>query len=100
MSDLQCGCNNSCDCGNSNNNSCGSIIWILILLCCCGNKGGFGGSCGSNNNGCDCIWIILLLYAVATEILSANLRTLIIDILISDPAAVHSAAEYMLNYLI
>lgn len=39
-------------------------------------------------------------YAVATEILSANLRTLIIDILISDPAAVHSAAEYMLNYLI
>ena len=38
--DRGCGVRPDCGCGFGGN-SCGSLIWILILLCCCGN-GGFG----------------------------------------------------------
>ena len=74
MSDLtatNCGCNNSCGCGNNNGilgggNSC---IWIILLLFCCGGNGcgngngilGGNNGCGNNNSCCDwIIWIILL----------------------------------------
>lgn len=59
MSDLAATNCGGCNC---NEGGCGSILWIILLLCCCGNgNSGFLGS----NNGCgndSCLWIILLLF--------------------------------------
>lgn len=63
MSDLaatNCGC--GCEAANSgcDNNGC-NWIWIILLLSCCGGCGnGFGG-CGNGFGGDNCCWIILLL---------------------------------------
>ncbi len=74
MSDLTA--TNCGSCSNTFGGGCGSIIWILLLLCFCGgnhNNCGLGGilgggcdnDCGCGNHGsnssCDwIIWIILL----------------------------------------
>ena len=68
MSDLaatNCGCDNGCGCGNNGcglslgNNSCCSILWIIILLCLCGNNGwGCNNGCGCGGDSC---WIIIVL---------------------------------------
>lgn len=75
MSDLtasHCGCE-----GNrpAENNGCGGILWIIILLSCCGGNGsgmgcgnscgcgGGGGICGGGNSGggCDNILFLILI---------------------------------------
>ena len=62
MSDLAA-TNCGCGCETTQNNGCGNIIWIILLLSCCGgwghNNSGCGG-CGFGND--NCIWIILLLF--------------------------------------
>lgn len=62
MSDLAAtNCGGGCGC---NEGGCGSIIWIILLLCCCGNgnSGLFGRNdgCGCGDN--SCMLIILLLF--------------------------------------
>lgn len=58
MSDLAAtNCGGGCGC---NDNGCGSIIWIIILMSCCGGNGGLFGGNDCNNN--SCLWIILLLF--------------------------------------
>lgn len=59
MSDLAA---TNCGCGNEG--GCGSILWLIVLLCLCnGNNGSgfFGGNCGGGCENNSCIWIILLL---------------------------------------
>lgn len=74
MSDLSatsCGCNTP---STSNDCGCGSILWIIILMCLCGgNNGGCGDGCGSICGGNICgggdscgfggnwIWLLILL---------------------------------------
>ncbi len=52
MSDLtatNCGCSNNCGNNIGFGNGC-NWIWIILLLSCCGNGNGILG----NNNGCGC----------------------------------------------
>ncbi len=56
MSDLA-----ATNCGCGNDGGCGSILWLIVLMCLCnGNGGGYcGGGCDGGGN--SCMWIILLL---------------------------------------
>ncbi|MCU6761155.1 Uncharacterised protein [uncultured Roseburia sp.] len=54
MSDLAA-TNCGCDCGD--NNGCGNLIWLFLILSCCGgNNGSF-----FNGSGCDNILPLLLI---------------------------------------
>ncbi|MBD5542431.1 MAG: chorion class high-cysteine HCB protein 13 [Lachnospiraceae bacterium] len=65
MSDLTA---SQCGCGNDNN-GCGNLIWLILLLSICGNNGngcGCNGTSlfGGNGNGSCCeslIFILLIL---------------------------------------
>ena len=59
MSDLAAtNCGGGCSC---NEGGCGSILWIILLLCCCdGNGCGLNSGIGCGND--SCLWIILLLF--------------------------------------
>ena len=59
MSDLAA---TNCGCGNEG--GCGSILWLIVLMCLCNGNGSglFGGNCGGGcEGGNSCLWIILLL---------------------------------------
>lgn len=51
-------------CGFSNNdNGCGNLIWIIILLFCCNGHGSiFGGDCDNDCGHNSCLWILILLF--------------------------------------
>ena len=55
MSDLAA-TNCGCDCGE--NNGCGNLIWLFLILSCCG---GNNGSFFNNGSGCDNILPLLLI---------------------------------------
>lgn len=65
MSDISashCGCDRP-----QENNGCGGILWLIILLCICGNGSSGSNGCGMNfcgggEGGCESIiWILILL---------------------------------------
>lgn len=67
MSDLAA---THCDRGVGGGNDCGSLIFLILILCLCGgnNSGGFlggrdngCGGIGGSNDGCGSIFLILIL---------------------------------------
>lgn len=50
--------NNGCDCGSGSSFS--NCLLPLLLICCCGGGSSHNSDCGCGN-GCDILWLIILL---------------------------------------